>query len=516
MIVKSLKLRAKQDQHQAGRYHLEEALRSTPQPDEKLIIVRKIDFGKLDFARQNLRLSGHVHERLTEKYSSAVHASQALSGAADVIWFRSVAEARLIFLRMILSGQRPRAWFWSMAMPDWQDGDCTAWLDRQISSAFGDVRQTITLGREILQVSKYASGVNIARVFKKLPTATVEKYCSANDSSQDASSSVDANWHKGESNPPSAIAAAEVRVLANQLLGNQNISHIMAAISGRQNRPIVATLVVLLLAAIRPDLVNILIQKPHLANEIAALIEADGEQLHMPGHSDAQVRPIHGDAHVSGHTNPSTGPPKVQESTKTNDIETHKAYNQTDKIVAEPIADIAHEYFDISDEQLVSNAGLLLIIPALNRLGLHKWLEDRSDHFNFNFAAHLIAYLAAKYGHKRSHHIFDILELEEQAAEDILAINQDDFRLWGAIADKWLRKKARRRIHDLSLRRGWISSDAEKLDIRYPEAAADIRLRRLALDVNPGWVSWLGRSVHYHFSDHALDGDLAVTRKAAL
>jgi len=35
----------------------------------------------------------------------------------------------------------------------------------------------------------------------------------------------------------------------------------------------------------------------------------------------------------------------------------------------------------------------------------------------------------------------------------------------------------------------------------FPPAAADIRLRRHALDVDPGWTDWLGLAVRYLYAE---------------
>jgi hypothetical protein len=44
----------------------------------------------------------------------------------------------------------------------------------------------------------------------------------------------------------------------------------------------------------------------------------------------------------------------------------------------------------------------------------------------------------------------------------------------------------------------------DRIAIRFPADAADPRLRRLALDVDPGWVPWLGLAIRYHFRDDAV------------
>jgi hypothetical protein len=60
------------------------------------------------------------------------------------------------------------------------------------------------------------------------------------------------------------------------------------------------------------------------------------------------------------------------------------------------------------------------------------------------------------------------------------------------------------RLADLVRRRGWLHLAETTLSVRFPLEAADLRLRRLALDADPHWVPWLGLSVRYHYRDAPL------------
>ena len=91
----------------------------------------------------------------------------------------------------------------------------------------------------------------------------------------------------------------------------------------------------------------------------------------------------------------------------------------------------------------------------------------------------------------------------------------DDDALHAAIADlelppahavQWLRTARLAAIEDARLpllriarRRGsaWVSP--ERIDIEFPAASLDLRIRRAGFDINPGFVPWLGRIVHFHY-----------------
>jgi hypothetical protein len=70
----------------------------------------------------------------------------------------------------------------------------------------------------------------------------------------------------------------------------------------------------------------------------------------------------------------------------------------------------------------------------------------------------------------------------------------------------WLRTARLAAVHDARLpllriarRRGaaWVSP--ERIDVEFPPVSLDLRIRRAGFDINPGFVPWLGRIVHFHY-----------------
>jgi hypothetical protein len=135
---------------------------------------------------------------------------------------------------------------------------------------------------------------------------------------------------------------------------------------------------------------------------------------------------------------------------------------------------------------------LWLVLPSLVRLGFREWLTDR-PHLLAEDPGSLLLHAIAR------HHRIDaadpvLLALAPPPAGEPLP---DWARWWRHGLDRWLRRTARRRLHDLAGRAGELTWDEWRVDIRYP--AADIGLRRHALDRDPGWTDWLGLSVRFHF-----------------
>jgi hypothetical protein len=81
---------------------------------------------------------------------------------------------------------------------------------------------------------------------------------------------------------------------------------------------------------------------------------------------------------------------------------------------------------------------------------------------------------------------------------------ESEARLWLTRSRHWLRRHARIGLASLVLRPGRIACTPTHIDLFFPLDAADLRVRRLGLDSDPGWLPWLGRVVQLHFDREAL------------
>jgi hypothetical protein len=66
-------------------------------------------------------------------------------------------------------------------------------------------------------------------------------------------------------------------------------------------------------------------------------------------------------------------------------------------------------------------------------------------------------------------------------------------------ARRWCRRHGRIGLHDLVHRPGRITATRTHVNVIFDIQQSDIRVRRLGLDIDPGWVPWLGRVVRFHY-----------------
>jgi hypothetical protein len=151
---------------------------------------------------------------------------------------------------------------------------------------------------------------------------------------------------------------------------------------------------------------------------------------------------------------------------------------------------------DLSQERRSDAAGLWLAIPALIHMGFREWLEARPALLYDDPGQVLIRTVAER------HRV-----MPDDPALAPLAFPDGEFEppawalIWRTGLDRWLRRRARVPLARLVWRGGWLRLADDRLVVRFPPQAADIRLRRHALDVDPGWTQWLGLSVRYLYSE---------------
>lgn len=72
---------------------------------------------------------------------------------------------------------------------------------------------------------------------------------------------------------------------------------------------------------------------------------------------------------------------------------------------------------------------------------------------------------------------------------------------WHTALRRWVRRYAGMGLHALVRRPGWIASTPTHIDLFFDHRQVDLRVRRAGLDLDPGWLPWLGRVVQFHYLD---------------
>src|SRR6185369_2300406 len=135
-------------------------------------------------------------------------------------------------------------------------------------------------------------------------------------------------------------------------------------------------------------------------------------------------------------------------------------------------------------------AGLFLLVGALERLGMARWLVEHPDAAEWSLPALVLQAVAKRLGTRDGDPVLRALgELPDQPPDHIRRMAHD----WA----RWLRRDARRTarmaLRHLVCRPGRIGFTETPIDVAFRFDRADVRVRRAGLDIDPGWRPWLGR-----------------------
>jgi hypothetical protein len=174
--------------------------------------------------------------------------------------------------------------------------------------------------------------------------------------------------------------------------------------------------------------------------------------------------------------------------------------------------------------QSTACAGLLFLVPILERLGFGGFLGANPVLLDKAFPARLLLYIGDRVGmalddpqvlallpaadgdEPDEPAAFDLRELPG-AARDLLSTSRvraaldEPLAAWLTLVRRWCRRYARQGLVSLIRRRGRVQISRTHIDVYFDLTQIDLRLRRLALDVDPEWVPWLGRVVRFHYLD---------------
>jgi len=188
----------------------------------------------------------------------------------------------------------------------------------------------------------------------------------------------------------------------------------------------------------------------------------------------------------------------------------------------------------IMSGQFSRNAGFGLLIPLLQRLGMAELLAQHEVLLAIDFPRQLLRTMATRFGLDEADPVRGLLA-ETELTENLVikdfaaplawqrllassptvsrhlalptnALHFDElinyFQLFCAV---FLRRQCALSIRGLIRRPGQVTLSRSHWDVQFNLQQTDLRLRRLALDSNPGWVPWLGRVVQFHYEEGHAD-----------
>jgi hypothetical protein len=180
-------------------------------------------------------------------------------------------------------------------------------------------------------------------------------------------------------------------------------------------------------------------------------------------------------------------------------------------------------------------AGLYFLLHVLRHLGIERALASCGELRAAGFVSHLFKHLAAIVGVAPEDPMMRCLVVVDDdftLAPDVVSHLEREpgtwpqhvglrlaalgrgrtfVRVWALAVRRWCLRHGRVTLREVVRRHGRVWLTRAELDVTMPLADADIRIRRLGLDIDPAWVPWFGefgKVVRFHYRERLSDGEL--------
>lgn len=456
---------------------LTDALRLAPE-EPRLLLVRRLALGTVDATAPRQVVQARAEAVLALARSRAVHAATASAGQ-EAVWFQSEEEARALLLRLLARGEAPHGWFWRLAVPDWQGAPLAVWLRGWLEAARRDIRREVALASAFAALA--AEGVLSAVVpaLQVAPPAMAPRFAAAVP--------VEASARVVTAVPPcpgpvidmlpAPTARGFLAALGNASGGSWGATWIArAALLGAQQS--LAAHPARLAAMARG-----LADAARISAAAVAVVRSGGEVTRaFPARRPPPRRP---DASNGG------GPVSWADRAASAAQQAHGPALVRDTGTAEGVPQLPQPPLGMGAPRS-RGAGVFLLVGPLVQLGLGPWITSRDAP---GFGPALLRDIALRQRIPPDDPVFELLAPPPEAA-DAAALCA-----WRVGLDRWLRRRARRRVADLVRRPGRLTLAGDRLTVGFPLGAADLALRRRALDRDQGWLPWLGLALFFSFDE---------------
>jgi hypothetical protein len=502
-----------------GELLLEDALHTASLPAADggwLWLVRSLSVGRIDPKGSSASLALTIERQLAQLGALALHGSDPGAESAPVVYFRTSLEASILLALRLCRGEPIQGWFWSVAVPTWQPGTPAEQALRQI------LRGTFLLPGGVAAVAQFLQALVLARAGASLMASLSPQdgpllmqasgwaAAAAGPASGGRTAELPAPWHSTLLEGICQWGAGDGRTLwlvATALVAS-NPSRLADPTLLDQSHAVIEQLLPGRLAA---------------AAAAAAQESQDGLDHHGPQEPwHAEVPPTWGlapgQAGSTSRRKPepgeATGTPaqRGNEPLPTAPAPADSPYgvspsgvspsedNGADLHQPTPAIELASLVWSGLPPCNTSYAGFLFLIPLLSQLGIEAWLANHPLLLEWDWPRHLLLRIAAQLGIPPEDPVLAALAADglEQPGPQVVVLNSIS-RHWSKILRRWSQAPGRLSLAALVHRPGSLVWQRTHLDLYFDHRQAEIRVRRLGLDLDPGWVSWLALVVQFHY-----------------
>ena len=498
-----------------GRLLVEDALRIASFPvaaERRLVVIRQLELGVVDPDRSPAALAPVIEEAVRLAGAHVVRFDDPTAVTARAVYFPDAEAAATAFATDLATGVAGTKWFWPLVFPAWaQETDPEqGWrivMDEMLAAPAGPLCFALVFESLLLSglldrtlgwlrpadATRLAVGLGLPRVGLGAPSARPRRVPPPIHRRVDATSegrgdalpdaTALARWYPavrtcvrrwGRSDPRAvAVAAAAIVSCRPTLCGRAEIAPLVHRVLQTACRPASPV------APARADRRRAASTLPRDDGAAPAPVRARSDR--RPDRSRSPASSAAARHSRTGRASAATSVAQASAATPDRDCEV---------TLDTPL------WADWELRPSVA-AGLLFLLPLLPRLGIAEVLRDRPLLARLEFPQRLLLLVADR---------IRVPRRDPVRAAIAIARRRRCPRLVHALLAKWMTRlqRALRRGAGMSMRAlvrkpGQIAVTRTHVDAVFRLGDCDVRVRRAGLDVDPGWVPWLGRVVTFHY-----------------
>lgn len=439
-------------------------------PPNGLLLIKFFDLGIIRSRSTSMAISKQIDDKIRAAHQHPVCVDQLEYGNENSVWFSDPSEAGFTLLKLVLNRGLPTAWYWPVIFPSLQKTSNFAEVISVISRDLPKSRvkplvlvsimnmlvlqkkiETIldVISLPLVQVMASEAGL-YPRLISKTGTLPIHLPSISNGWSEVIEKTID---FYGEDDSRSHWLAFCALITANPAL-----------VESRLVWPSITALI---------EIIALKKCKVTVAQESSGVDELDIEANEAP-------------------------------LTETHESRLHETSEQENP---------AKEVFKFEGLFDCEYAGFGFLVPLLDFLSIDKLLSENPILTEINFPVRIMRLVAKRFGIDDEHPL--LKALPETAESDLLIENfvaPDDWQTRlkqpsikeleitvQLLMSRFLYRHAKMSLRSLIMREGQIAITRTHLDILFDIDQLDMRIRRAGLDINPGWVGYLGKVVQFHY-----------------
>lgn len=531
----------------------------------RVLIIRRLNVGRIDPNASSTTLALTLEARLRTLGTTAVYALHPSAENAAAVYFVDEAEPVIALARKLARGERPSAWFWPRVVPGWQPAmdqhQALRWLliesTRSSLGIAATVRLVDVLHRENLlspllnALSEVDGAPLLALVAWSQPLTQpeptwVNRAPTLSPAWQAVLLHWDSRWGSTDLRLRWLAAVALAAENPIRLLDRRNLT--------RQADQVLHTLAVVALpvAALNEGEQSTgMAHAPAVERNRISVERISSERLSVEPNETVVQNPfarqptvlipeataiaeVQPDQFIKLSTTESTG---FEPGTSEHPLTVAKRLNAPpgqvmhDAPLEELLMETTEVNREIATEPVLFSygefyhtdyAGLLFLIPVLMQLGLVEWLQHNPTWIERRFPFLLLGFIAHQLGAPPDDPMLrlfaDELGDEDDGTDDgepmvepaiwqqlfedePVPLPNDALGAWFHAVEQWLKRYTVLTLVEVVQRPGRVTATPTHIDLFFDLNQLDIRIRRAGLDIDPGWVVWLGRVVQFHYVD---------------